>query len=213
LAKTQALVLAGGVIHDYKGCGAEIAKALSESGEFEVTYREEDLNVLVALEPYDLVALYYTYGEIAEAQKNGLLNFVASGKGFVGIHSAIGSFLDAPEYLAMLGGRFVTHPPYRNYQVSVVDSQHPITRGLTEFWVRDEQYIMEVDPRVQVLCSALWKGGVMPVAWTKPWGKGRVFYLALGHDQPACAQEIFRKLLVAGALWAAAGTSLENAES
>jgi len=86
--------------------------------------------------------------------------------------------------------------------VSVVEPEHPITEGLTEFWVTDEQYILDFDPRVNVLCSALWKGTAMPVAWTKSWGKGRVFYLALGHDEKACNQEIFRLLLVRGTKWA-----------
>jgi len=39
--------------------------------------------------------------------------------------------------------------------------------------------------------------------WTKPWGKGRVFYLALGHDPKACEQDMFKKLLIRGSQWAA----------
>jgi type 1 glutamine amidotransferase len=45
----------------------------------------------------------------------------------------------------------------------------------------------------------------MPVAWTRLWGEGRVFYLALGHDAPACRHETFRLLLQRGAAWAATG--------
>jgi type 1 glutamine amidotransferase len=43
----------------------------------------------------------------------------------------------------------------------------------------------------------------MPVAWVKPWGKGRVFYLALGHDPAACEHEMFRLMLQRGTAWAA----------
>jgi len=43
----------------------------------------------------------------------------------------------------------------------------------------------------------------MPAIWTKPWGKGKVFYLALGHDVKACQQDMFKKLLLRGSLWAA----------
>ena len=47
----------------------------------------------------------------------------------------------------MVGGHFITHPRYREYQVSIVDSDHPITEGLVEFNVTDEQYILvDVDP-------------------------------------------------------------------
>ncbi len=205
MQKIKTLLFTGGEIHDFKGCGEAIADALSENEKFEVTKVENDLSVLVApnLDPYDLIVFYYTVGKITDAQKNGLLNFVASGKGYVGIHSAADSFRECPEYRAMTGGHFVTHPHYREYQVSVIDSEHPITKGLTEFMVADEQYILDFDPRVDILCSALWKGEAKPVVWKKDWGKGRVFYLALGHDKKACQQEIFRLLLTRGALWAA----------
>lgn len=210
MQKIKTLVFAGGEVHDFKGCGKALVDALSTSEEFEVTVVYEDLDTLIApsLEPYDVIVFYYTYGEITDAQKNGLLNFVASGKGFVGIHPTSSFFMDSPECLAMLGGKFVTHPPYREYHVSVVDHENPITEGLTEFTVKDEQYILDFDPRVEVLCSALWKGTAMPVAWTKSFGKGRVFYLALGHDEKACRQEIFRLLFVRGTKWA--GTSGEE---
>jgi type 1 glutamine amidotransferase len=207
LDKIKTLVFAGGQIHDYKACGQAIREALSERDELDLTYVEEDLNRLAApgLDPYDLIVFYYTVGEISDAQKNGLLNWVASGKGYVGIHSAADSFRDCPEYRAMVGGHFVTHPRYREYQVSIVDPEHPITQGLTEFVIRDEQYILDYDPRVSVLAGALHQGKSVPVAWTKPWGRGRVFYLALGHDAPACRQETFRTLLQRGAAWAADG--------
>ncbi|RLE10769.1 hypothetical protein DRJ00_00315 [Candidatus Aerophobetes bacterium] len=205
MPRIKTLVFTGGEIHDFKGCGEAIVEALSQNEQFEISKVENDLSVLEApgLDPYDIVVFYYTVGKITDAQKNGLLNFVASGKGYVGIHSAADSFRDCPEYQAMVGGRFLTHPRYREYQVSVVDPEHPITKDLTEFTVTDEQYILDFDPRVNVLCSALWKGKAMPVAWTKSWGKGRVFYLALGHDRKACEQKIFRLLLIRGALWAA----------
>jgi type 1 glutamine amidotransferase len=198
----KTLVFAGGKIHDYKSVGAAARATLEAAGGFDVTYVEEDLDVLTALDPYDLLVFHYTIGEITDAQKNGLLNWVASGKGYSGIHSAADSFRGCPEYRAMVGGYFVTHPRYRDYQVSVVDGSHPITEGLDEFFVKDEQYILDYDPRVQVLASALWKGTAVPVSWTHTWGQGRVFYLALGHDGPACQHEMFKTLLVRGSRWA-----------
>ncbi|MCS6860147.1 MAG: ThuA domain-containing protein [Abditibacteriales bacterium] len=207
MGKIKTLVFAGGAIHDFRGVGGAARDALAERAAFDLTYVEEDLNVLTQLDGYDLLVFHYTVGEITDAQKNGLLNWLASGKGFVGIHSAADSFRGCEEYRAMLGGYFVTHPRYREYQVSVVDEAHPITEGLTEFMVKDEQYILDYDPRVHVLCTALWKGAAMPVAWTKSWGKGRVFYLALGHDEPAARHEMFRLLLQRGALWAGTPSS------
>ena len=204
MKKINTLVFAGGAIHDWKGCSQEIVKSLSKTDDFEITLIEDDLDALVApkLDPYDLIVFYYTVGEISDAQKNGLLNHISSGKGYVGVHSAADSFRGCPEYQAMVGGHFTTHPHYREYQVSIVDSEHPITEGLVEFSVTDEQYILDYDKRVSVLASALYQGEKMPVAWTKSWGEGRVFYLALGHDAAACQHENFSLLLQRGAVWA-----------
>ena len=204
MGRIKTLVFGGGVIHDWKGCSKEIIETLSQQEEFEITNVEEDLDALIApnLDSYDLIVFYYTMGEISDTQKNGLLNHIASGKGFAAVHSAADSFRECPEYRAMVGGHFVTHPRYRDYQVNVVDKHHSITEGLVEFMVTDEQYIVDYDSRVHVLASALWKGSAMPVAWTKGWGEGRVFYLALGHDAAACRDEVFGTLLQRGALWA-----------
>jgi type 1 glutamine amidotransferase len=210
MPRIKTLLFSGGEIHDWKSVGDAMEDALGAAGDFELTRVDNDLSALELpnLDPYDLIACFYTVGELTDAQKNGLLNFVASGRGWAGVHSAADSFRNCPEYRAMVGGHFVTHPAYRDYQVSIVDPEHPITEGLTEFTVRDEQYIVDYDPRVDVLASALWKGTAMPVAWTKPWGKGRVFYLALGHDGPSAQHEMFRLLLQRGAKWA--GTAAEG---
>lgn len=204
------LLFTGGQIHDWKGCGDEIEKTLGKDSRFQVTRVNEDLNCLVppALDPYDLIVFYYTIGEISDAQKNGLLNWVAEGKGYVGIHSAADSFRGCPEYRAMVGGFFATHPRYREYQVSVADPEHLIMKGLckeepAEFNVTDEMYVTDFDPRVQVLAASLWKGKSNPVVWVKSWGEGRVFYLALGHDPAACRHPMFHELLVRGGVWAA----------
>src|SRR4029078_8567897 len=39
------------------------------------------------------------------------------------------------------------------------------------------------------------------LGWTKPWGKGRVFYTALGHEPALWKDERFLKLLAGGLRW------------
>lgn len=87
----------------------------------------------------------------------------------------------------------------------------PIVEGLQDFTVRTEQYYLHVDPCVNVLATTTFttegphsaNGPVqMPVAYTKLWGKGRVFYCSLGHvdkifDIPEVAEMTRR-----GFLWA-----------
>jgi len=205
VSQIKTLLFSGGQIHDWQSVGGVVEKQLNAAGSYDLTRVNEDLDALVApnLDPYDLLVFYYTVGAITDAQKNGLLNWVASGKGYVGIHSAADSFRGCPEYRAMVGGHFITHPAYREYQVSVVDPEHPITKDMEEFNTTDEMYVTDFDPRNEVLLSSLWEGRANPVAWTKDWGEGRVFYLALGHDGPAAEQDKFPGLLDRGCQWAA----------
>jgi len=76
-----------------------------------------------------------------------------------------------------------------DYRVNITDHRDPVTAGLSDFDMHSEQYYMHVDPNVKVLATttfsdkhAAWIGGnVIPVAWKKYYGKGRVFYSSLGH--------------------------------
>ncbi|MFW5923399.1 MAG: ThuA domain-containing protein, partial [Planctomycetota bacterium] len=99
MSEIKTLVLAGGEIHDYEACGAAMRSILEEDGRFDVEYIENDLSVFKdGLATYDVLAFYYTLGELTSAQKNGLLEWVADGNGYVGVHSAADSFRECPEY-------------------------------------------------------------------------------------------------------------------
>ena len=46
--------------------------------------------------------------------------------------------------------------------------------------------------------TAAFNGRIWPVAWSRAWGNGKLFYLALGHDVEACSTEFFKQMLFAG---------------
>ncbi len=205
MEKISTLLLVGGEIHDYKGVGDAVERHLNASGKFDVTRVDDDLGAFAAkrLAPYELVVFYWTLGKLNDARRQGILDHVAKGRGLVAIHSAADSFRGDRAWYKFLGGRFVTHPPYRRYQVSITERRSPITTGIEEFFTTDEQYILDYDRGLGVLATALWKGKAMPVLWTKRWKKGRIFYTALGHDGKACKQPMFKKTFLRGCLWAA----------
>jgi type 1 glutamine amidotransferase len=73
---------------------------------------------------------------------------------------------------------------------------------------------LHVDPGNHVLATTRFGGVVMPVAWTKMYGQGRVFYCSLGHvaqvfDQ---APQILT-MVTRGMLWAAEGKAEETPET
>ena len=202
---TKVALFTGGIIHDWQGVGDVLEEILCAVPTFDVTRINDDLSFFAdgRLDAYDVMVFYYTRGELADDQKNGLFRWVESGKGFIGVHGATVSFKDSPNFSEFVGGRFIRHPAPREYTVSIVDDAHPITQGMDEFTVFDEQYLMDYDPRVHVLATAAYEGVAVPAAWTKSWGEGRVYYLALAHDPEAARNESFAPLLTRGVEWAA----------
>ncbi|HLI68752.1 MAG TPA: ThuA domain-containing protein [Ktedonobacteraceae bacterium] len=164
------------------------------------------------MQSLDLIVPIWTMGTITPEQERGLLNAVRGGVGIAGWHGCMAdSFRNNTEYQFMVGGQWVAHPGgIIDYEVHIEKPDDPITRGLRDFCMHSEQYYMHVDPMIEVLATttfsgehAPWIAGcVMPVAWKKRWGEGRVFYSSLGHvasdfDVPE-ALEIMQR----GMLWA-----------
>jgi len=232
--KSRRVLLFGGTEgapHDYKAVCPVLEGYLKEMPDLEADYIAEDYDAFLAerLAPYDALVLYHTAGELSAQQESGLLDWVASGKVFIGIHGAACSFKGSDGYFEMLGARFTAHPFIREYTVSLVDESpgitfnhnHPILAGLEgysvkhweewpvyEYRVVDEQYLFDRVSDFEALAAGMFKGVSVPASWVKPWGKGRVFYLALGHNADACRNDFFKKIFSSGVRWAA---GLENA--
>lgn len=197
--------------HQPEAFAGRLATELGKHGfETELVDSLEVLADVDELSRFDLIVPGWTMGTLTPEQSKGLNAAVQAGVGLGGLHGGMGdAFRGNLDYEWMVGGHFVGHPHVGDYEVRVSVADHPITAGLPRtFPYESEQYYLLVDPGVQVLAEAdyAWSGEpcVMPVAWVRSWGKGRVFYSALGHD-PA---ELDRfpeslELAVRGLRWAA----------
>ena len=157
---------------------------------------------------YDVVVDYSTDHRRTADQRDALLAFVRDGGGYVGLHGAAVFQLEAdPDQTAletMLGGRFLGHPDLTDLTVTVAHTDHPIVAGLDDFVITDEPYELRWDEDVSVLAWTTHDAiGRMPVAWTKPYGAGRVFYYANGHDARAFVTPAFQRFVTRGITWAA----------
>ncbi|MHC4175864.1 MAG: ThuA domain-containing protein [Planctomycetota bacterium] len=137
--------------------------------------------------------------EALTERRETLMAFVKGGRGVCGIHAATDNFYDWPEAAAMMGGLFVSHPwgGGGTWAFQVEEPDHPINKGFggKGFWVKDEIYKMK-DPysreKLRVLLGLdMTKKVNLPgsredkdnaVAWIRRFGKGRVFYCSLGHN-------------------------------
>ena len=90
----------------------------------------------------------------------------------------------------LLGSKFITHPPYTHFAVSVC-STNPLVADIQPFEVDDELYVIEPQPGIEVLLAARWGGTALggrtfdedtrPLMYLHRVGEGGVLYLALGH--------------------------------
>ncbi|MBD3413025.1 MAG: ThuA domain-containing protein [Candidatus Aminicenantes bacterium] len=212
--KSALFVWGGWEGHEPKQCVDIFAPWLEEQGfDVEISHSLDSYLNVEHLKSLDLIVQVYTMASITSEQQKGLLEAVKSGVGIAGWHGGLAdSFRQNTAYQFMVGGQWVAHPGgVIPYKVQIINKQHPITQGLSDFKMLSEQYYMHVDPLNQVLAAttfsgeyAPWiKGVVMPVVWTKPYGKGRVFYTSLGHVSKDFDIPEAREIVKRGMLWAA----------
>jgi len=181
----------------------------------------EDLAMLAPerIREFD-VLFFFTSGELAlsTAQKSGLLEFVREGKGFGGAHSATDTLYTWPEYGELIGGYFDGHPWTQEAGIDIEDPDHPASRHLSpsfrileEFyqfrsWSRESVRVLmtldttTIDPAAQGVNRA---DGDFALAWVRDFGRGRVFYTALGHFDETWLDARFQRTLEQALLWLA----------
>lgn len=205
----KALIVQGGWDgHQPKEVSELLGGQLRENG-FEVTisdtldaFKEHDLTQL------DLIVPIWTMGKIEKEQLLPVLEAVKGGVGLAGVHGGMcDAFRNETEWQYMTGGQWVAHPGNDGVEYTVEMNPaepSPITDGIPTLHIKSEQYYMHVDPAIRVLATTTFADGtVMPVAWTKMWGKGRVFYCSLGHQANVLEAPEVLELVTRGMLWAA----------
>jgi Trehalose utilisation len=98
--------------------------------------------------------------------------------------------LTDPDFRHVLGAAYAGHPPIRTFKVKVTNSDHPITKGVRDFIVTDEQHYMEYDKdKKHIFLETVNEegltyrnmGATAPGGWSYDYGKGRICYLSPGH--------------------------------
>ncbi|HYK16543.1 MAG TPA: ThuA domain-containing protein [Bryobacteraceae bacterium] len=199
-----------GFRHDSIPQGIAAIAALGAAHGFAVHSTEDAARFNDAsLARYQVVVFLNTTGEVLDPDEKGALErYIASGGGFVGIHSASDTEYKWPWYGRLVGTYFASHPAIQRATVRIADASHPSTDGLPQSWERtDEWYNFRSNPRgaVHVLATvdeSTYLGGVMgadhPIAWCQTIGSGRSWYTAMGHTAESYAEPLFRLHLLGG---------------
>ena len=216
-ASKAALVVQGGWDgHEPVPCADIFVQWLKQKG-FRVTV-SDTLDIYTnprRMGRFDVIVPVWTMGEITPEQSAGLRKAVLAGAGLAGWHGGMcDAFRADTEYQFMTGGQWVVHPGgIVRYRVNITAPDDPLVRGLADFDMQSEQYYMHTDPGNEVLATTTFsgrhgdvpwiRGTVMPAAWKRRYGKGRVFYTALGHVARDFDTPEVRELVKRGILWAA----------
>lgn len=201
----KVLVVTGGGYHPFGTCGPILKETYEYGGLAKCTLVERDNAFRQSLSGYDVIAIYTQGGKLGNEEENNLLSFVKNGGGLVGFHCASDSFVENAGYLSLLGSKFVTHGPGTpNFPVEVSNKSHTLAGRLPKFNITDEFYILELkDNPLDIFLTSPWQGKPQPMAYTRTFGKGRVFYTAMGHDERAFRNTSFKIMAVRGLLYAA----------
>jgi type 1 glutamine amidotransferase len=214
------MTLTKGYHHESIELSKKIVTEIGEkSGAFETTVTEDCAAFTKDnLTNYDTV-MFNTTGELpmTDAQKKDFTDYVRAGHGFIGVHSATDTFYMWSEFGELIGGYFNGHPWHQMVTVEVADPSSPLVGFLgksfqindeiyqvSDFQAKDSHVLLRLDPS----SVDLGKPGVQrryygwPIAWTRPFGKGRVYYNGLGHDDWVWNDPRFQEMLLKGIKWA-----------
>jgi len=205
-----------GARHTAIPLGEEIIANLGyQSGLWRTTFArtDEDLQRLTtaeALKQFDVLLFNNTTGDLPLADRQAFLDWVRAGGNVVGIHAATDTFHTWPEYMDLIGGEFEGHGSQLEVEFLVQDLQHPATKDIpSRFEAKEEVYLFKNfhPDRVRLLLAldkhpTTFLPGFYPISWVRMYGKGRVFYTALGHREEVVLSDTFQKHILGGIRWA-----------
>jgi len=219
----RALILSGGVAHDFPALCAEIVDILGESG-LDATVSDDPERALADLAGVDLLVMnmlrwrmeFERYRDqrdrwgisLSERSRAAILGHVDGGGGLLALHASSICFDDWPEWKALVGGAWIWgtsyHPAFGSIDVTVYPDRHPIVAGLpTVFATEDEAYgFLDLEDDVVALAVSSHGGAFHPLLWARSFGQGRVVHDALGHDVTSYRTPEHREIVRRSARWA-----------
>jgi uncharacterized protein len=211
-----------GYRHEVIPASQAVLNEIGACNAFTVTM-SEDVEVFTPenLRGYRAV-MFFTTGELplSEAERAALLDFVRSGGGFVGVHSATDTFYEWPDYGKLIGGYFNEHPWHQKVTIAVAEPGNPLVGFLApSFKISDEIYqIRDFEAATSQVLLRLDPSSVdlkapnvrprpygWPLAWTRAFGQGRVFYTALGHEEAVWRDPRYQQMLTNAIMWVMGG--------
>lgn len=221
-----AMILSGGVAHDFPALSARLAELLGGIG-LTTTIRTDIEHAALEVESVGLLVVnmlrwrmldgrYAAQRDewglaLSEQARAAVTGWVHGGGAMLAMHASCICFDDWPGWKSLIGARWEWnvsgHPPAGPAEVSVCSrpaGPHPIVAGLpASFGTDDEIYgFLDLAGDVEPLLTAEHGGTAHPLLWARTVGSGRVVHTTLGHHLPSYAPPEVQALVRRSALWA-----------
>ena len=175
------------------------------SGGYEIIFSDNisDISKLSSGEFCCAISYFDLWNKIIPDQAiQQIHSFIKSGGGFLVIHNGI-SLQSNQGFRDIIGAEFKEHPLYQkiNYHVS---KKHLITESINDFSISEEPYLFNFynfNSFTVLMESTSEDGTSSPALWIKDTGKGRIAYLAPGHDKNTFENENIQTLIRNAADW------------
>ena len=218
----RALILSGGIFHDFPATSGCLAALLREQGaRAEVTEDLEsglarlhdfDLLVVNALrwrmrgEKYDPYRESWAYSP-SEAAREAIRRHLGRGRGLLAMHTAVICFDDWTQWGDLLGAHWSWgrsgHPPLGRVRIGVRTGAHPLVEGVCDFEVDDEVYgFLDRRPGLEPLMTGEHGAEAHPTLWVRESLGARVVVDTLGHGVESLTAPAHRTVVQRALRWA-----------
>jgi uncharacterized protein len=195
----QILLVTDGLFHPPYFARLELHKCLAELDGFSFNHIPSMEKLPPDLEQFAAFVIYFHAKTISEAALGAMETYVSKGGGILAIHSATASFKQSKQYSKILGGRFVGHGAIG--AIEIKSTKREIFGEVKDFSIRDELYLHDIQPGVDIHFTARLADRVVPVVWTYHYGKGKVCYAVPGHTTASMRNPFYQKILQRGLGW------------
>jgi len=140
---------------------------------------------------------------MTDAQEKAVWDFVNNGGGFLAVHNAHTMYPQNGLYYKLFGGDFGGHPKPYTFTIRIENKNHPITAGVEDYDIFDEQHMSKynLDQEHLLLRSIARDNQQAPAGWWNEFGKGRMCYLSPGHTPEAINHPMTQRLLRNAMRW------------
>ena len=167
---------------------------------------------------YDVIVLYNMTDRISEKRQRNFLKLLDDGVGVVALHHSIANFQYWPEYKKIIGCKFYHKKTIEDgvlyekggYQhdvdipIKVVNTRHPVTRGLSDFTINDEVYNRQgFEPDNLILLTTNNPLSDKPLCCVRKYANANICCIQPGHGTGAFNNPSYRKLVVQAIRWCA----------